>query len=884
MTQKKLDTKSVPFRGGCNTALEPALLDPGKYSMVQNFRQMHPGLKKRPGQIKLHTTADGTNRVMSLFQFSKGKATERHFYAQMNDGDVLEATAGPPTVTTGVFGTSVHAGTASGMIPASWSVINDTMLYSNGVDQHQICFGNTSYVHKFIVYRGAAAIPDVPVLGEDYSSEVSDGQSSTVAILDSLGDLAADYDCVFIMAPVPIKQLTWTLGASTKGNTTAAAGQMKYRKTDNTWAAVAALNDGTELLTLDVAPATPWLAGQTVTGQSSNKSALIVAVTTTLTYQISGRTGAFTLGEVLTNGAVTADQGAAHPQVATLGYTGNMTWTTPTDSMPSYMFGSYGYWYQFSLASGDLDAEVEVSSVTLEANWTNLANLWDGVLFECLEAQFNDVSAVTYNTYGGSSVTLSSMVGTDGTEDFLYIASAEPIDGMYIDVGDTPSTTGSNKIDAISYWNGSAWSAWAETTNYVDSTAGLTQSGYITFPRRTDEQQLMFNKTQYYAYWYKVTVKVTLSANVNVGFQFIPMYDINDYGKGMCNATWKERAIYTFDQDPEYLYISSAENPQVLNGDDFAILQAGDGRGNRVRVMKSFYNELMCFQEEKGEMGGCVTMFEGYSPETFGKIVISARYGCMNANSVEMVDGFQFGPSELGMAAFILSRYGILFSNGRYVKHVPGFDDIANYFDPTNANCIRFGYENHMWLKYDSAFNVLRIGLVTGSSASVCNTFLVYDLKDQQFMFDSLQQPLACATEVEAASGAIPVLQVGGGAADGQVYLLNNGLNDISTAIDSYVTVEIDGDGDMLNLDSILLRMKVQSAGLITITPYLNSIAQTSYTLAQTAEIANQTIRRHSDGKNLTGQHISLKIQHNTVSESCYLLDSKLGIQIYQGQ
>jgi len=816
---------------------------------------------------------------MSLYQFSKGKKTERHFYAQMSDGDVLEATSGPPTVATAaVFGAEVHNGTETGMLPASWSVVNDTLLYSNGVDQHQICFGNTSYVHKFLVYKGAAAIPDVPVLGEDYSSQVSDGQSSTVAILDSLGDLAVDYDCVFIMTPVPIKQLSWTLGATTKGNTTAAVGQMKYRKTDNTWAAVADLNDGTELLTLDVAPATPWLAGQTVTGQSSTKSALIVAVTTTLTYQISGRTGAFTLNEVLTNGTVTADQGAAHPQVATLGYSGNMTWTTPTDSMPSYMFGAYGYWYQFSLASGDLDSEVEVSSVTFESNWSSLSNLWDGVLLECIEAQFNDVSAGTYITYGGSSITLSSGVGTDGSEDFLYIASAEPIDGMYIDVGDTPSTVGSNKIDTISYWNGATWTAWVETTNYADSTTGFNSSGYIVFPRRTTEQKLMFNKTQYYAYWYKITWKVTLSSNVNVGFQFIPKYDINDFGKGVCNVTWKERAIYTFDQDPEYLYISSSQNPQVLNGDDFGILQAGDGRSNKIRCLKSFYNELMCFQEEKGEMGGCVTMFEGYSPETFGKIVISARYGCMNANSVEMVDGFQFGQSEIGMAAFVLSRYGILFSNGRYVKHVPGFDDIANYFDPSHASCIRFGYENYMWLKYDSAFNILRIGLVTGSE-TVCNTFLTYDLKDQQFSFDSLEQPLACALEVEAASGSIPVLQVGGGTADGFVYLLNNGLNDVAHEIDSYVTLELDGDGDILQIDELLMRMKVQSAGNVTVTPSLNSIAGTAFTLAQTAETATQTIRRHKKPLNLTSQHISVKIQHNTVSESCYLEDYRFKIR-----
>src|SRR3990167_403017 len=483
--QKKLETKSVPFQGGCNTYLEPALLDIGRYSMVQNFRQMHPGLKKRPGQIKLHTTADGTNRVVSLFQFSKGKMTERHLYAQMSDGDVLEATNNPPTVTTGVFGTEVHDGTSSGMLPASWSVINDTLLYSNGVDQHQICFGNNSYVHKFIVYKGAAAIPDVPILGEDYSSQVSDGQTSTVAVLDSLGDLAVDYDCVFIMVPIPIKQLTLTVSA---GNGTAAVAQMKYRKTDNTWAAVASFVDNTK----DVATSTK-----------------------------------------------------------TLNISGSMTWTTPTDSMPSYLFGTYGYWYQLSLASGDLDSEVEISAATFEANWTNLANLWDGVLLDCIEAQFNDVSAGTYITYSGTSITLSSGVGTDGTEDFLYVASTDPIDAMYVDVGDTPSTVGSNTINTISYWNGAAWTAWAETTNYVDSTTGFNSSGYIVFPRRTDEQQLMFNKTQYYAYWYKITWKVTLSANVNVGFTFVPRYDINDYGKGICNATWKERSIYTFDQDPE---------------------------------------------------------------------------------------------------------------------------------------------------------------------------------------------------------------------------------------------------------------------------------------------------------------------------------------------
>jgi hypothetical protein len=885
MAEKKIvEPKAIPFQGGMNKSVQPALLPMGAYSDIVNMRQMHPGMKARPGQIKLHVTADGTNKVMSLFQFSKGKKTERHFYAQMSDGDVLEATTQPPGVGGGVFGTSVHAGTVSGMIPASWSNMNDLMIYSNGVDQHQINYGNTTPVDGFIVYYGAAAIPDFPILGNDYSSEVSDGQSSTVAVLDSLGDLAVDYDCVFIRVPVPIKQLTWTLAATTKGNTTAAVGQLKYRKNDNTWAAVAAFNDGTELLTLDVAPATPWVAGDTVTGQSSTKAALIVAVITTLTYQISGRTGAFTLNEVLTNGTVTADQGAAHPQVATLGYSGNMTFTTPTDSMPTYMFGQHGYWYQFSLTSGDLDSEVEVSAVTFEANWTPLFDQWDGAFSDCLEAQFNDVSVAAYYVYGGSSVTLNAMVGTDGTEDFLYLAFADPCDAWYIDVGSSPSTTGSNKIDTISYWNGAAWSAWAETTNYVDSTVGLVQSGFIGFPRREDEQPLNFNKTSFYAYWYKVTVKVTLSASVNIGFQSIPRLYIEDFGKGVSNCAWKGRMAYTFDLWPEYVYLSADGSPFALSGIDSAVMEVGDGRSNKT-YMRPWYSELMCVQEERGRDGGTVSIIQGTRPENMGKLVLSTIYGVMNSQCLEVVNGFDFGNNEIMSAAFGLSARGIWISNGRSVRRVPGFESVECYFDPSDTtNCIRTGYESHMWLKYDSAYNILRIGLVTGASATLCNTWLIYDLQTKTFSRDLYTQELSCMTEVEAASGNVPILQVGGGVDDGQVYLLNSGQNDITTAVDAYVVQEFDAQGRFSHTGEMILRMKVQTAGDVTITPYENSIAKTAMTKSMTAEVANQTIRRHRFNVNLLNQHVSVKFEHNTASEDFYLLDLGLGIEEYATQ
>ena len=73
-----------------------------------------------------------------------------------------------------------------------------------------------------------------------------------------------------------------------------------------------------ELLTLDVAPGgAGWSAGDTLTGATSHETCIVVQVLTTKTYYVRNRSGAFTLGEVISNGTDAADQGAAHPTFAT---------------------------------------------------------------------------------------------------------------------------------------------------------------------------------------------------------------------------------------------------------------------------------------------------------------------------------------------------------------------------------------------------------------------------------------------------------------------------------------------------------------------------------------------------------------------------------------
>jgi len=163
----------------------------------------------------------------------------------------------------------------------------------------------------------------------------------------------------------------------------------------------------------------------------------------------------------------------------------------------------------------------------------------------------------------------------------------------------------------------------------------------------------------------------------------------------------------------------------------------------------------------------------------------------------------------------------------------------------------------------------------------------VFDLVDKTWSFDTLGQAISCMAEVEAQSGDVTVLQVGGGTDDGAVYLMNTGLNDIdigttTTAIDSYCRMEFGAGGKIISAREIMLRCKAQDAGDIDITVYENDIEKTdkAKTLSMIPEVATQGIRRHRKGTDIRGDHISMKIQHDTVSQDMYLYD--LGVRVHE--
>jgi hypothetical protein len=69
-----------------------------------------------------------------------------------------------------------------------------------------------------------------------------------------------------------------------------------------------------------------------------------------------------------------------------------------------------------------------------------------------------------------------------------------------------------------------------------------------------------------------------------------------------------------------------------------------------------------------------------------------------------------------------------------------------------------------------------------------------------------------------------------GGIGDGSVYQVNYGDNDVTTAIDAYAMMELDGSGATLDLREVIVRTK-SGQGNLVITPYVDGVAQPSKTI-----------------------------------------------------
>jgi len=875
--------KTTPFQGGVNTILEKSLIPSGKFSVMKNLRQRHPGMEQRKGQIRTHATADATLETMTLYSSAKGEVTERRFFRQLSDGSVQEASTLPPGISLGTFGSDVLSA-VSGALPASWAVLNDMVLFSDNVRQHQLLLGNTARIKAFIVHKSTVAIPRIPINGERYTDEVTDNFTTTFG---KVGGLSTANNAIFIMSDVPVSQFNFTMETPNTAITVANI----YYWNGTAYVAVAGLTDTTDLAgaMLGKSGTMSWtMPTDELPNYQFGQSGFwykIVTVTLALdaTVNISKVTCGASFQDIrnVWNGVLT---NAIEAQVYSSILQTYLIYGSTGIDVSKLKSGDHVYFATIDPIFGvNVNTGATPNKVNATITGSDMSFNDGGTSDDYIKRAAADVLSAGFEA--GQSVTISGSASNNITATIIAVNSnsiffptgtlVAEVAGAAVTITFGPNTTALNTFEV---WTGSGWTA---VGTRDDTILGLTKSGFITWDRNSViPERTQFNESTFYAYWYRMTFDKALSAKVNIGITVLPYYSMSSFGKGLVVEAWKNRAVYVFDQFPQYINISATDAPMVLNGSDFGILEMGDGRINPVRAIRKFYNEMLVWQEERGEAGGCTTLVEGFNPTNYGKLVISTKIGILNSKAVVVIEGVITSTrteEKVKTLAFWLSRFGVMMTDGRTITAVS--DDIRNYFDPARDESLRKGYENKMWLNHDSSENVLRLGLVSGQTATEPNIFPVFDLVDRTWSFDTLGQSLECMVEAEADTGKVSTIQMAGGA-DGYVYQLNQTNDDVNVPIDSDLTVELSGEGNRLRLREVVLQVAARSNGNIDfeITRNGNPDFPVTSLLSMMGLQTNDTYRRHRFNQVVDGDHLSIRWRNNNSGESMYLLSTGLSI------
>lgn len=779
---------------------------------------------------------------VSIYQYVKSASPkdppavgyEGHVFITKGNGDVFKLDNNPPTPSSSYWTQTPFFTAGNLSAKPSWGNINNLLIYSDGYSQHQIWTGEREKVKAVFVCPwtsvDAEAYDIWDKVVDDIGGEVLQAEIPIITSDGGLGPDSLKMGLLFC-SQVPIDQLHFKIG-TTKQSTVGTYSLFYHGREGGSvgWKAASVTSDSTQA----------------------------------------------------TSGVVFSGDGT-------------IAFTLPSAESPTTFFNIPGYWYRIAPTITSGWSEFDIRRVECaKSTFSPLENVWDGVLRDIVEAQVYfpaGVEAEAYFTYPSSGVDMGALPAGGK----LFVSTSGLVDEFVVSVGASPNTETNREIDLIEVWNGGSWTE----VNFIDTTSAFKNSGRISLTSAYTAEPYRFNGAELASYWFRFTMTYDLSADVFVTFQYVPLLDpiAKEFGSvGVCNGVWKDRAIYTFDRYPSDLYVTASGTPNSLNGSDYAVLSAGDGRKNRINSIKKFHNEIMVWQEEHGKEGGCLTLFEGYSPATFGKLVLSSRVGAVSSDATVVVDGSIAQTTRrddvVQTRAYWVSRYGIFESDGRTVRRIS--DDIQNYFDQRFPECLSIQYAGACWAALDSSDNVVRFGIVSGSSSTIPNIFPVYDLTTGTWSFDvyAEENQVVCMTEADSEvtpglSGS-SALQIG--CSPLKYFQMNVNLRDDFLPIDAKVRIQMNATSALIDLREFWIRMLTQNEHVETInyTPYTipdgvcsfsvyengNLVAEHGESIPMKSLEPNDTIRRERLIKGVYQEsNIALELGNNQFQVDLFLYD-----------
>jgi hypothetical protein len=468
---------------------------------------------------------------------------------------------------------------------------------------------------------------------------------------------------------------------------------------------------------------------------------------------------------------------------ASLGASGDITWTQPADEVQTDIQGVPGFAYKFKWTVA-LDSSVSMTGLTVHSPMAAVKNIWDGTpegplgCYVYDGTDHTDYFAYVNNTVESQYMDLSGVTTTDK----IYVGFPVRVNKIIF----YPSADGKNasnvSVSTVKYFNaaGAATTVGTFTDTMETNNATFSQKGYLSWtdPGWQNEKMTIIGGDDIPMYWYEIVVDAALDATTYVYYiRGVPIPKDPDPSRG-CFA-FKRRAWQIAPRNREnQVRYSAADLPNVWNGTDSGYIAFGE---RPLKAAGAFYNETVLFADTE------MWMLQGSTPTNFGRLRLSSKVGISSPESLLEIESGVIVSDVIKVVLAWFFFDGIWMFDGVRVWKISA-PDIDSFFDPDHTDYINPAKLAETTGEYDYATQTARWSVYSGSGTATTPTKqIVMHFPTLEFgIFDY-------GTDIDAMLSVVneKYYLVGGGNSDGRFYQLDSGLTDLvagtATAVDAFV-------------------------------------------------------------------------------------------------
>jgi hypothetical protein len=543
------------------------------------------------------------------------------------------------------------------------------------------------------------------------------------------------------------------------------------------------------------------------------------------TLSLYQRTGEGTAGLTV---PLTASDGTAG-----LTASGKITFTAAYPK-PTIVNNVMAFYYLLDFVGAD--SGVEIYRCTLDAPVQPIQDIFDGVPvtpLSCLVYNGSEYYDRTLNVSGSSAYVGASDITymkLDSTppENTLYVGFDREMTALMFDLPDGDAVNGNaSTINTFKYYNGTAWvSVGSINDGTYSSPYTMRQTGTVSWvpPARGSESMTsLFNTVRLFYYAIVFSAEFTSHVHVHQISGIPAQAEVNPYKFPLF---WQNRLLLCNDTSDRQnnINVTSSNSPQVMNGEDSAIVPIGDGQplvaGATLftRYGGSLYDNAILFKQNS------VHLIDGGSLSDWRDYTVAESVGCIAPKTLQKCDmGYEIAPGITKHVLLWMSARGIEFFDGNTLSLVS--EDLRDYFKPKSASYINTSIANQFSSFYDDRNNEYHIMFATGSSTTL-NQEWVYDLAQKKWypaVRGSTGKSLTCGFSVLDSTG----FQYNYcGTVDGTLERMEYGTDfDGNSMTFMFQTGDMGLEKSLMNVTSIrhlkfIARCKTTSAATVKITHY----------------------------------------------------------------